>query len=51
MIEMQHDMIGFGLDSLIIYSLLRYISTNFSNEKVISENVNETISAFSKQNI
>lgn len=51
MIEMQHDMICFGLDSLTAYKLKRHIYTNFSNVKVISENVDASISAFPKQNI
>lgn len=51
MIEMQHDTICFGLDFLSFCNLLRHIHTNFSNMKVILENVNATILAFPKQNI
>lgn len=50
-IEMQHDIIYFGLDSLTFYNLLIHIYTNFSNVKVILENVDATISEFPKQNI
>lgn len=48
---MQHDIIYFGLDSLTFYNLLIHIYTNFSNVKVILENVDATISEFPKQNI
>lgn len=51
MMEMQHDMICFGFDSLTLYDPLRHIYTNFSNAKVILKNVNATITAFLNQNI